>query len=210
MVTKRLFKLFSKESDSKEDDRAVDKSASREVKVVAASQVGSKLIRKQEDRREPVDPALLQEMSEYARDALQSILQKATFSCTVSYVDSDDTVRLEIEDSEDMGRVIGKDGATIDALHLLIRAMMFQKFDQRVPLQIDAGDYNQKKREQILARVTQVVDDIKAGREECVSLEPMSASSRRAIHLQLENEPAVKTYSEGGGRFRKLVIERND
>ena len=40
-----------------------------------------------------------------------------------------------------------------------------------------------------------------------LTLEPMNPYERKIVHMSLQNDPAITTYSEGEEPYRKVVID---
>ncbi|MFC1571712.1 RNA-binding cell elongation regulator Jag/EloR [Candidatus Margulisiibacteriota bacterium] len=141
---------------------------------------------------------------EDSKQVLQEILDKMQFMAVVEGNKADDRIQLEVK-GEDMGRIIGKEGATISAFETLVRSIVGRLYGERVLLSIDAGGYK-KKREEALERLAKdAADEVaKTGKEKV--LPPMNAADRRIIHLSLQESTGVTTYSQGEGRDRRLVI----
>jgi spoIIIJ-associated protein len=83
--------------------------------------------------------------------------------------------------------------------------MVGKQTQQWVQLVVDVEGYRDRREKQVLQLAMRMVDQvIKTGRKG--SLEPMTASERRAIHIELRGHPAVTTESTGEEPHRKVVI----
>jgi len=143
--------------------------------------------------------------AEDAKEVLQEILNKLGLIAVSDIVSMDGLyVNLEVK-GEDLGKVIGKDGAMLSSLQLLISSIVGRDFNERVRVNIDAGGYKSKQ-EQALCRLAQeAADDVAQSGTEKI-LPPMSANERRIIHAHLQSNASVKTFSQGEGADRRLVI----
>ena len=142
---------------------------------------------------------------ESAREILQAILDKMEMLAIAEFGGRDeDTVLVNIK-GEDMGRIIGKEGAMLKSLEVVVSGILWKQTGERTRVRIDAGGY-QDKRIKVLERLAgEVVKEVEeTGREK--TLPYMSAADRRAIHVFLKDAPKVTTYSVGEGKDRKLVI----
>ncbi|MFH1347664.1 MAG: RNA-binding cell elongation regulator Jag/EloR [Candidatus Margulisiibacteriota bacterium] len=151
-----------------------------------------------------VEVVLLGEPGEDAKQVLQEILDKMTFMAMVDLGESGESIELNIK-GEDMGRIIGKEGSTLKSLEIILGSIMGRMYGERKRVNIDADGYKQK-REQALERLAkEVVDEVVQSGKEKV-LPPMSAADRRIIHLFIQDNPKVTSFSKGEGRERRLVI----
>lgn len=139
-----------------------------------------------------------------AKQTLQDILDRMQFTTIVEATENDGNVSLNIK-GDDIGRIIGKEGATLKAMELIVGTMLFKSRGSWSRVSIDAGEYN-KKREMALERLAGDAADevVKTGNRK--DLPHMSAKDRRIIHMFLQNNDRISTFSEGEGRDRHLVI----
>ena len=143
-------------------------------------------------------------LEESAKEVLQEIMDKMRFLAMVESRRVEDGIELEIK-GEDMGRIIGKEGATLRALETLVRSILGRIYDERVRLSIDAAGYKDKRKKALERIAQEAADEVAKTGEEKV-LPQMSAADRRIIHLCLQNNPQIATFSKGEGRERRLVI----
>lgn len=153
-----------------------------------------------------VDVSLKQSAGESARRLLQDILDKMEFITLVSVVEEGvEGVRLDIK-GEDMGRIIGREGATLDALQYLTSIILGKKRGERIRVSIDAEGYRDKRKSKVEEDAEGIAIDVeKSGRE--VALPPLSSSERRLVHLFIqEKHPNLTSYSKGEGSGRRVFI----
>lgn len=105
-----------------------------------------------------------------------------------------------------IGVLIGKHGQTLDALQYLtnLAANKGRKGWNRVIL--DAENYRQRRRQTLERLAQNLADRVKRmGRK--AMLEPMNPYERKIVHVSLQNDPQITTYSEGEEPYRKVVID---
>jgi spoIIIJ-associated protein len=91
---------------------------------------------------------------------------------------------------DDLGNLIGRRAETLNALQYVI---------------IDVQGYRARHERQLRQMAQRMADQaMKAGRRQV--LEPMPASDRRIIHLELRDHPSVSTLSVGEEPTRKVTI----
>jgi len=136
---------------------------------------------------------------------LQEILDKMGFIAIVDAKEEGDRVELSVK-GEDLGRVIGKEGATLRSLELLVGSMASNLYNERVKVGIDAGDYREK-RKQALERLAKDVADevVKTGQEKAMPY--LDARDRRTVHMFLKDQKGIATESVGEGADRKLIVK---
>ena len=151
------------------------------------------------------------EKANFAKDRLEQILTLSDLGGVVEigYLDNS-KVELNISDTDELGRIIGKDGVAINSLQILIRQMIYQKFNSGIRIQIDAADYKRKRERTLRNDSLKLADKIKSGVETRVELDPMNPSERRYVHSLFQDDVAVKSYSIGEGKSRRIVLEKED
>jgi spoIIIJ-associated protein len=151
------------------------------------------------------DPrALPDEPSERARQLLEQVVDALGLTATIEVDESAEEISVRAE-GDDLGLLIGKHGATIDALQHLATRVAFRGRPDRKPVVIDAAGYRERREAALQRAADQAVGDaIRYGRP--VELEPMSAQERRVVHTYLRDRAEVQTHSEGDEPDRRLVV----
>ena len=123
---------------------------------------------------------------------------------SVEVEETEDELRATVH-GDDLGLLIGKHGATIDALqHVAMRAAL-RGGEARKHVVVDAAGYRER-REAALRRSADraVADALRYGR--AVELEPMRPLERKVVHMYLRERAEVETHSEGDEPDRRLVV----
>lgn len=140
-----------------------------------------------------------------ALDFLKETTQKMGLELTITAEANDETLFLSIEGS-DSGTIIGKRGQTLDAIQYLTSLVVNKEKEKYIRVVVDAENYRVKREntlEQLAERLAGKV--IKTRRT--VRLEPMNPYERMVIHATLQDNPKVKTRSEGEEPYRRVIIE---
>lgn len=114
------------------------------------------------------------------------------------------TVMVDVNGA-DVGVLIGRRGQTLDALQYLVNLVANKNVREHKRIVVDAEGYRRRREETLRRLAVQLAERARrSGRD--VVLEPMSASERRIIHLELQGHPDVTTRSIGEEPYRKVVI----
>lgn len=105
----------------------------------------------------------------------------------------------------DLSVLIGRRGETLMALQYIARLIVAKELSRMVPLVIDVEGYRAR-RERQLRQLAQRMASQAVETDRTMTLEPMPASERRIIHLELRDHEAVYTESVGEGEQRKVTI----
>jgi spoIIIJ-associated protein len=123
---------------------------------------------------------------------------------TVDIEESGEEIRATVN-GDDLGLLIGRHGATIDALqHIAMRAA-FHGLAEHKAVVVDAAGYRERREATLKRAADRAVEDaLSYGRP--VELEPMGPQERRIVHLYLRDRPEIQTHSEGDEPDRRLVV----
>jgi spoIIIJ-associated protein len=145
-----------------------------------------------------------EEPVERVRAVVARVVQALGLRATVDVDENDEEIRATVN-GDDLGLLIGKHGATIDALqHLAFRAA-FRGLETRKQVTVDAAGYRDR-REAALHRMADRAAAEALRYDRAVELEPMRAAERKVVHLYLRERTDVETHSEGDEPDRRLVV----
>lgn len=158
---------------------------------------------------EPVPSALNPERTaeqvQRAGEFLQDVFAAMNLAVTLTRRDTEDGV-LFCLDGENLGVLIGKHGQTLDALQYLTNLAANRGISEdRVRIVLDVENYRSR-REETLSRLASHLAEkaCRIGQE--VHLEPMNRHERKIIHMALQDNRRVITYSAGDEPRRYVVI----
>lgn len=144
------------------------------------------------------------EPAERVRAVVGRVVQALGLRATVDIREDADEIRATVNGDE-LGILIGKHGATIDALqHLAFRAAS-RGFPDRKQVTVDAAGYRDR-REAALHRMADRASAEALRFDRPVELEPLRAAERKIVHLYLSQRTDIETHSEGDEPERRLVI----
>ncbi|MBI2844143.1 MAG: Jag N-terminal domain-containing protein [Armatimonadetes bacterium] len=138
---------------------------------------------------------------------LEDVLRTMDFDVRPALTaETDEEIQIEFSGaSDDIGRLIGRHGQTLDALQYLLAVALNRAYSDRVRVLLDAEGYRERHRQMIEAKAREYARRVKDTGSEAV-IEPQNARDRRLMHLALADDPDVYTYSEGEGDERHVVI----
>lgn len=151
---------------------------------------------------------LKENIAEHVREFLDTLLKKMDFEGSVFEIkEGKSKVYVELRSSESASLIIGKRGKTLEAIQLLVNMFISYLNGSSKRIIIDIENYR-RKREIALTRLAKMTAQnvIRSGRSRL--LEPMNPFERRLIHLSLQNDNKINTFSEGNGIYKRVRIER--
>ena len=109
----------------------------------------------------------------------------------------------------DLTVLIGRRAETLNALQYIASLIIAKRLGHGVTLVVDVEGYRQRRQAQIHQLARRMADQaVKTGRRQI--LEPMPANERRIIHIELRDNPHVRTESVGEEPYRKVTIIPTD
>ncbi len=178
---------------------------------IGAAEAGSERI--DEDREEPTQDmatdrsgsTLHEELAEAGRALLQQMVDLMGIEArAVIEAASEEEVVLNVE-GDDVGLLIGRHGATLDAVQLIVAIGANRDVPHGARVIVDAEGYRERHRQMVEERALKLAEEAVASGNEVV-VPDLKPYERRLMHLALKDNPTVETYSEGEGDDRVLVI----
>ncbi|MBM3823620.1 MAG: KH domain-containing protein [Verrucomicrobia bacterium] len=146
-------------------------------------------------------------MPQDPKTVLQTLLEHLGFPSTIESFEEDGSPTLNIV-SDDAGRLIGRQGQTLNDLQYLLNRMLLQQHSEAPKVLVDAGGYRRQARDAMVEKARAAAEKVKRWGD-IVELEPMNAFERRIIHHALRDDPTVETYSvEVEGTSKKAILLR--
>jgi spoIIIJ-associated protein len=146
-----------------------------------------------------------------ARETVAELLEKMKVRAKVTarYLPLEDpkdqpTIQVDVH-GDDLSILIGRRSETLNALQYIASLIVGKELETWTPLSIDIEGYRARRERQLRQLARRMADQaVATGRRQV--LEPMPASERRLIHLELRNHDQVFTESIGDEPNRKVTI----
>jgi len=144
-----------------------------------------------------------------ALSIVRDILQRMEIDAEVDGEKKEEAIEISIMGAG--GVLIGRQGETLSAFQYLVNRIFnahkepLEKTSLRQII-VDVENYRERRKNSMIDRALElyrgVVETGKA-----VSIKNLSPADRRIVHMTLRDREEVRTYSQGEGRFRIIVIE---
>ena len=149
-------------------------------------------------------PSVEEDLVKIAREVLDNLLNLLGVTAEVEVLSDQIPTTFNIK-GDDLGILIGRHGQTIVSLEYIVKLIVAARLKGWQPLFIDIGGYRERRRSSLQQLALHLAEQVKLEHRD-ITLESMSASERRIIHLTLADHPEVVTHSIGVGEDRKVVI----
>ncbi|NDV20736.1 KH domain-containing protein [Pseudodesulfovibrio sp. JC047] len=148
------------------------------------------------------DPTVLEAaVNEVMVKLLEPIVGETTINITIET----DRVKVFIDDDDNSGLIIGREGQTLSSIQYLVNRLVSRQMEASVRIQVDTGDYRERqddKLRQIAWHLAEKAGNL--GRTQ--STKPLSSYHRRVVHLALQENETVFTRSKGDGPMKRVLI----
>jgi spoIIIJ-associated protein len=172
----------------------------KRVKVRARLKEAQRDQEKGQRAQETVNDALT-----YAKTVLERIIAGIAAPYQVeARVGEEGSIYLNIK-GDGSGLLIGRHGQTLDAIQYIVGRIVGKHLGEKKVIVVDTERYRERRREN-LERLSRHMAEKAKSTGRAISLEPMSASDRRIVHLALKHDREIETRSEGEGGMRSIKI----
>jgi spoIIIJ-associated protein len=151
----------------------------------------------------PIEPPSEEVLSSVKSD-LDKILQLMGFPSETSIMFDDTSIQCQIN-GEHEEVIVGSEGRTLDSLQYLLRKMSSRELPDRMMIDLNAGDFRQRRIEELKKIATELAEKVKAdGKTQAIPA--LNPSERRVVHVILQEDKSIRSRSVGDGLFKKVLI----
>jgi spoIIIJ-associated protein len=142
-----------------------------------------------------------------AAEFLKDVCAKMGLAVKVSVQEEAEDQAVLMLESADSAILIGKHGKTLESLQYLINIIFSAKKESQKKILLDIEGYREKRRASLEKLARNIAEKVRRTRKPYV-LEEMNPYERRIIHMTLERERDVETFSLGRGdsNMKKIRI----
>lgn len=117
----------------------------------------------------------------------------------------EDGIKVSVR-SETPALIIGYHGKTLEALQIILGAILYKKFGEKTSVVIDVDGWRARHEEKLSDFAKNIAERVRESRQE-ENIYHLSPSERRVIHIALSGEEGIVTESLGEGKDRYLVVK---
>ena len=137
---------------------------------------------------------------------LREILTRIGIDGVVESETIDGSLHLNMK-TDSTALLIGKHGQTLDAIERILNCIVNKNALAKKKVFVNTEGYRERREQMLTDLAHQVAAKVKRTRQDA-TLSPMSAKDRRVIHLTLQDDDDVSTFSQGEGDMRRVVVSR--
>ena len=146
----------------------------------------------------------LDEEADLAADFVEGLLDRLDLPGDIEIEITEEQALLNLDDVGS-GLLIGRRGATLDALQELVRCAVQRQTERRSRVRVDVEGYRARHVEKLRDRCREAIAQVRETGEP-VRLDPMDAYERKLMHDLVSKTGGVTSSSEGAEPKRRVVI----
>lgn len=146
----------------------------------------------------------LDEEAELAADFVEGLLDRFDLPGDLEIEVHEDQAFVNLQDV-DSGILIGRRGATLEALQELVRSAVQRQTERRAHVRVDVEGYKARHTEKLRDKCREAIAQVRETGEP-FRLEPMDAYERKLMHNLVARTGGVTSVSEGHEPKRRVVI----
>lgn len=147
------------------------------------------------DARESVD---------FAKKYLEDILSFFGVNVIATAYVEDDVIELSVPSSEINSLLIGRSAETLRSLQYLIATVLRNKEAAITRVNLDIADYKKQRAEKLAEQAREWIEEVRRTGDSYVA--NLNAADRRVVHHVASEYEDIRTFSEGEGRDRRIII----
>lgn len=145
-----------------------------------------------------------QESIEFAKKYLGDLISFFGTNIEIEATVEDDVIELTIPSSELNSILIGRGAETLRSLQYAVSTTLRNKDAALTRVNLDIADYKKQRAEKVAEQARQWIEQVReTGDSYIANLNP---ADRRVVHKVAQEYSDIRTFSEGEGRDRRIII----
>jgi spoIIIJ-associated protein len=145
-----------------------------------------------------------QESIDYAKKYLEDIVSFFGINVIVEANHEEDVIELSVPSSEINSILIGRNAETLRSLQYIISTTLRNKNAALTRVNVDVADYKKQRAEKVASDAREWIEEVRRTGDSHVA--DLNAADRRVVHRVAEEYEDIRTFSEGEGRDRRIII----
>ena len=145
-----------------------------------------------------------QQSIDFARTFLQDIISFFGENIEVAAEVEEDVIELYVESSDSNSILICRNAETLRSFQYLVSTALRNKDAELTRVNVDIADYKKQREEKVAEKARGWIEEVRATGDSHIA--HINAADRRIVHRVAGEYDDIRTYSEGEGRDRRIVI----
>ena len=145
-----------------------------------------------------------EESIQFAVKAVEDIVSFFEVNVNVHVQVEDDVINIAVDSSPVNSILIGRNADTLRSMQTLVVNMLRNQDAELTRVNIDVADYKKQRAEKLAEKARGWIEGVRTTGDSYVA--NLNAADRRIVHHVAQEYSDIRTFSEGEGRERKLII----
>lgn len=145
-----------------------------------------------------------QQSIDFAKKYLEDVISFFGVNVTVEASCEDDVIELAVSSSEINSLLIGHNAETLRSLQYVISTTLRNKDAALTRVNVDIADYKKQRAEKVAVQAREWIEAVRTTGDSYVG--DLNAADRRIVHRVADEYEDIRTFSEGEGRERRIII----
>jgi spoIIIJ-associated protein len=145
-----------------------------------------------------------QESIDFAKKYLEDLLSFFGVNTAVEASCEEDVIELSIPSTEINSVLIGRNAETLRSMQYTISTTLRNKNAALTRVNLDIADYKKQRAEKVAEQARGWIESVRQTGDSYVA--DLNAADRRIVHRIADEYEDIRTFSEGEGRDRRIII----
>ncbi len=145
-----------------------------------------------------------QESIDFAKKYLEDMVSFFGANVDIEAVVEDDVIELSVPSSELNSIFIGRGAETLRSMQYIISTTLRNRNAALTRVNLDVADYKKLRAEKIADQARQWIEQVRQTGDSYIG--DLNPADRRIVHRVAQEYDDVRTFSEGEGRDRRIII----
>lgn len=140
----------------------------------------------------------------FAVKSVQDLMSFFEVNVEVESFVEDEVINISVGSSEVNSLLIGKNAETLRSLQTIVSALLRGNDAALQRISIDIADYKKQRADKLAETARGWIEGVRSTGDSYVA--NLNAADRRIVHRVAQEYSDIRTFSEGEGRERRLII----
>lgn len=145
-----------------------------------------------------------QQSIDFAKKYLEDMLSFFGVNVSVDANCVDDVIELSVPSTELNSLLIGRNAETLRSMQYLVSTTLRNGDAEVSRVNVDVADYKKQRAEKVAVKAREWIEGVRTTGDSYVA--QLNAADRRIIHRVADEYDDIRTFSEGEGRERSIII----
>lgn len=145
-----------------------------------------------------------QESIDLANKTVQDIVSFFGVNVGVETTFEDGVINVAVDSSEINSLLIGRNAETLRSIQSIVSSVLRNHEASIQRVNVDIADYKKQRAEKLAEKAREWIEEVRRTGDSHVA--ELNAADRRIVHQVATEYSDIRTFSEGEGRERKLII----